>query len=108
MIGIEDFKRLDLRVGQITAAEPIPDRQRLLKVRVDLGDEHRTLVGGLATYYTPEQLVGLQVIVVANLEPAVIGGVRSEGMMLGVGCSDGRDIALLTVNKEVASGTRVE
>ncbi len=108
MIGINDFKRLDLRIGQILTAEPIPKKQRLLKVQVDLGDEQRTLVGGLAEYYTPDQLVGLQVVVVANLEPAMIGGVRSEGMMLGVGCSEGQDVALLTVNKAVTSGTRVE
>lgn len=108
MISIQDFKRLDLRVGQIRLAEPIPGARRLLKVQVDLGQEQRTLVAGLAAYYTPEQLIGLKVIVVANLEPATIRGILSQGMMLGAGCSDGEDVALLTINKDVPNGTPVE
>ena len=108
MINVQDFKRLDLRVGQISAAEPIPGADRLLKVQVDLGQEQRSLVAGLAAYYTPQQLIGLKVIVVANLEPATIRGVLSQGMMLGAGCSDGKEVALLTVNKDVPNGTPVE
>lgn len=108
MISLQEFKRLDLRVGQIHAVEPIPGAKRLLKVEVDLGQTQRTLVAGLAGYYTPEQLVGLKVIVVANLEPAAIRGILSQGMMLGAGCSQGEDIALLTVNKDVPNGTPVE
>ncbi len=108
MINLQDFKRLDLRVGQICEAEPIAGARRLLKVQVDLGQEQRTLVAGLAAYYTPEQLIGLKVIVVANLEPATIRGVLSQGMMLGAGCSGGQDVALLTVHKDVPNGTAVE
>ena len=108
MISINEFKRLDLRVGQIHKAEPIPEARRLLKVQVDLGQEQRTLVAGLAAYYTPQQLIGLKVIVVANLKPATIRGVLSQGMMLGAGCSDGEDVALLTINKDVPNGTPVE
>ncbi len=108
MINLQDFKRLDLRVGQIRAAEAIPGSHSLFKLQVDLGQEQRSLVAGLAAYYAPQQLVGLQVIVVANLEPATIRGVLSQGMMLGAGCSDGRDVALLTVNKDVPNGTPVE
>ena len=108
MIAMQDFKRLDLRVGQIDSAEVIPGSQRLLRVQVDLGGESRTLVAELAAYYSPEQLVGLKVIVVANMEPAVIRVVQSQGMMLGAGCSGGRDAALLTVNKDVPNGTQVE
>ncbi len=108
MINLQDFKRLDLRVGQICEAEPIAGARRLLKVQVDLGQEQRTLVAGLAAYYTPEQLIGLKVIVVANLEPATIRGVPSQGMMLGAGCSGGQDVALLTVHKDVPNGTAVE
>ena len=108
MINVQDFKRLDLRVGQISAAEPIPGAHRLLKVQVDLGQEQRSLVAGLAAYYAPQQLIGLKVIVVANLEPATIRGVLSQGMMLGAGCSDGKEVALLTVNKDVPNGTPVE
>ena len=108
MISMQEFKRLDLRVGQINQAEPIRGARRLLKVQVDLGGEQRTLVAGLAANYTPEQLIGLKVIVVANMEPATICGVLSQGMMLGTGCSDGQDIALLTTSKEVSNGTPVE
>ncbi len=108
MISMQDFKRLELRVGQIRAAQPISGARRLLQVQVDLGQEQRTLVAGLADYYTPDQLVGLKVVVVANMEPANIRGVRSEGMMLGAGCSGGQDVALLTVNKDVPNGTTVE
>lgn len=108
MIGLQNFKRLDLRVGQIRVAEPISGADRLLKVEVDLGQERRTLVSGLSGYYKPDQLVGLKVIVVANLEHTTIRGVVSQGMMLGAGCSNGQDVALLTVNKDVPNGTPVE
>jgi methionyl-tRNA synthetase len=108
VISVQDFKQLELRVGQIRAAQPIPGARRLLQVQVDLWQEQRTLVAGLADYYTPEQLVGLKVVVVANMEPATIRGVRSEGMMLGAGCSSGQDVALLTVNKDVPNGTPIE
>ena len=107
-ISMEHFKQLELRVGQIQQAEPIPGTRRLLKIQVDLGAEQRTLVAGLARYYAPEQLVGLRVIIVANMQPATIGGVLSQGMMLGAGCSGGQDVALLTVSKDVPNGTSVE
>ena len=108
MANYNDFKQLDLRVGQIKVAELITGAQRLYKVQVDLGDEQRTLVAGLAAYYAPAELVGLKVVVAANMEPATIHGVLSEGMMLGAGCNSGSDVALLTVNKDVENGTPVE
>lgn len=108
MISMEDFKRLDLRVGEIHVVEPIAGTKRLLKVQVDLGHEQRTLVVGLAAYYTPPQLTGMKVIVLANLEPATIRGVVSQGMLLGAGCNEGKDVGLLTVNKDVPNGTPVE
>jgi methionyl-tRNA synthetase len=108
MITVQDFRLLDLRVGQICSAGPIKGARRLLKVQVDLGQERRTLVAGLAAHYSPEDLIGLKVIVLANLEPATICGVDSQGMMLGAGCHEGAEIALLTVNKDVPNGTLVE
>ncbi len=107
-IIMQDLKRLDLRVGQVCQAEPIQGARRLLKIQVDLGQEQRTLVAGLARYYSPEQLIGLKVIVVVNMQSATICGVLSQGMMLGAGCSGGQDVALLTVSKEVPNGTPVE
>lgn len=108
MITQKDIEALDLRVAEILTAEPINGADRLLKVKVDLGREQRTLVAGLAPFYRPEELRGKKVIVVANMKPARIRGVQSEGMMLGAGCSSGKDAALLTVDKPVDSGARVE
>jgi len=107
MISLDDFKRLDLRVGEIVSAERIPGSARLLRVDVDLGTERRTLVAGLAEHYPPGSLNGFRVIVLTNLEPAVIRGVRSEGMLLGAGCTGGAP-ALLTVTRPVPSGTAVQ
>ncbi len=107
MVSVGDFKRLDLRVGQVVEAEAILGAPRLLKVTVDLGGELRALVGGLAERYAPAGLRGLQVIVIANLEPAAIRGVRSEGMMLGVGCGQPGAVSLLTGQRPVANGAPV-
>ncbi len=107
MISLEEFKRIDLRVGEILSAETIAGSDRLLKLTVDLGDEQRVLVGGLAQSYTPNQLQGLRVIVVTNLAPAKIRGVESQGMLLGVSCQDQKAAGLLTVNRPVPNGTPV-
>ena len=107
MISLDEFKRVELRVGEILLAEPIPGSDRLLKLTVDLGGVRRTVVGGLAQSYVPEQLRGLQVVVAANLAPARIRGVESQGMLLGVGCGAAKAVALLTVNRRVPNGTPV-
>ncbi|MCH9627154.1 MAG: Methionine--tRNA ligase [Chlamydiales bacterium] len=86
-IVIDDFFKVDLRVGLITAAEKLPKSKKLLKLQVDLGFETRTLLSGISQHYTPEELVGKKVIVVANLKPATIMGVESQGMVLA-GCLD--------------------
>jgi methionine--tRNA ligase beta chain len=96
------------RRAQVTSAERIPKTEHLLKVTVDLGGEERTLVAGLARHYTPQQLLGLKVVVVANLQPTTIRGIESNGMLLGAGCTGGDDIALLSVNRDVGNGTRVD
>ena len=108
MVTLDDFRRIELRVGEVVAAEPIPGTDKLLAVTVDLGDERRTLVGGLAQSYAPEQLRGVQVVVVANLEPAVIRGVRSQGMLLGVGCAQPGEVALVTMHRPVRNGAPVQ
>jgi methionyl-tRNA synthetase len=108
MIGLEDFRKVELRVAQVIAAERVPKTDRRLKLSVDLGEEGRTLVAGLGAHYRPEELVGLKVIIVANLEPAVVRGIESNGMMLGVGCSDRDEIAVVTLNRDAPNGTRVE
>ncbi len=108
MITLSEFKRVDLRVGEIIEAVPIIGTNRLLKVDVDVGGERRTLVAGVAHQYTPTQLHGMKVIVVTNLEPAKIRGIISQGMMLGANCHTDQEIALLTVSRDVPNGTPVE
>ena len=108
MISLEDFRKIDLRVAQIISVEKIPKTERLLGVKVDLGGEERILVAGVGSQYQPEELVGLKVIVVANLRPAIIRGIESNGMMLGVGCSDRDKIALLTTDRDAPNGAAVE
>lgn len=108
MLTLDDFKRIDFRVGEVVAAEPVQGARRLLKLTVDLGHERRTLVGSLAQSYTPEELHGLQIVVMMNLEPGMIRGVVSEGMMLGVGCERPGEVALLTVHRRVPNGTAVQ
>lgn len=108
MLTLDDFKRIDFRIGEVVAAEPIQGARRLLKVTVDLGDEKRTLVGSLAQSYAPHELPGLQVVVMTNLEPATIKGVVSQGMMLGVGCEQPGAVALLTVHRRVPNGAAVQ
>lgn len=106
MLTLQDFRQADLRVGEIVAAEPISGSRRLLRLQVALAAETRTLVAGLAGHYQPRELVGLKVVLLANLEPAVIHGVRSEGMLLGAACDDAP--ALLTVSRPVPNGTPVQ
>jgi len=108
MITLDDFRKVDLRVAQIISAERIEKTEKLLKVKVELENEERTLVAGLGAHYEPEELVGLKVIVVANLQSAVIKGIESNGMMLGVGCNNRESIALLTINRDAPNGAHVE
>lgn len=108
MISFKEFQKLDLRVGEIVSAEPVPNADKLLKLSVDLGDETRTMVAGIALSYKPEELVGKSVVVVANLEPATIRGVRSEGMILA-GWVEGDDtsISIVRPDRDVPRGSRV-
>jgi methionyl-tRNA synthetase len=107
VISMDVFRQIELQVGEILTAERVSGSDRLLKLTVDLGGERRSIVGGLGQSYTPEELKGLQVVVVANLAPARIKGIESAGMLLGVGCEDARTVALLTVNRRVPNGTLV-
>ena len=88
MIKIDDFAKVDLRVAEIIAAEPVPKTEKLLKLQVSLGDEERTVVSGIAKFYKPEELIGKHVILVANLKPAKLRGVMSHGMLLAASKGD--------------------
>ncbi|MBW2580182.1 MAG: methionine--tRNA ligase subunit beta, partial [Deltaproteobacteria bacterium] len=104
LIKLDEFSRLDLRVAEILQAESIPGSKNLLKLEVDLG-EKRTVVAGIAGHYRPEDLVGQQVILVANLKPAKLMGVRSEGMIL-VGDAEG-EMVLIAPEKKVKPGSPI-
>jgi methionyl-tRNA synthetase len=104
-ISIDRFKQVRLRVGTVLAAEPVPKSKKLLKLTVDLGDETRTVVAGIALAYRPEDLAGKQVVVVANLEPATLMGVESQGMVLAAS-GDGAPV-LLHPGAAVPAGTVV-
>jgi methionyl-tRNA synthetase len=104
-LPIDRFMELDLRVARIEEAARIPNADRLLKLRVDLGGESRQLVAGIAAVYEPEALIGKRIIVVANLKPARLRGVLSEGMLLAADLG-GKPI-LATFDEPVEPGTRV-
>ena len=103
-IVVDDLEKIDLRVATITHAEPVPRAKKLLKLEVDLG-EKRTILAGISESYSPEELVGKQIIVVANLKPAKMMGILSNGMMLAA--IDNKRLAIVTLDKTVAPGTQL-
>ncbi|HKA34495.1 MAG TPA: methionine--tRNA ligase subunit beta [Candidatus Binatia bacterium] len=105
MINIEEFRKLELRVGVVKSAKAHPKADRLIVLKVDLGTEERQIVAGIRAHYQPEELVGKQVVVVANLESAVLRGIESQGMVLAA--SDGERIVVLSPEKIVAAGSKV-
>jgi methionyl-tRNA synthetase len=105
-ITIEDFAKLDLRVARVVSAEAVEKSNKLLKLTLEVGDETRQVVSGIAKYYAPEQLVGKTVILVANLKPAKLMGIVSEGMILAA-TDDKGNLALLTVDQDIASGSKI-
>ena len=106
MIDITQFKSVSLRVGHILTAEKVEKADKLLKFTVDLGSEQRTIVSGIAKYYTPEEMLGKQVVVVANLKPAKLRGIESQGMLLCAVSADG-DVVLVSPEKRVPAGSEV-
>jgi methionyl-tRNA synthetase len=104
-ISIDDFGRVELRVAEVRAAQAVPKSKKLLKLTVSLGTEERTLVAGIAEHYAPADLVGKKVIIVANLEPAKLMGIESNGMVLA-GLADGR-LAVLTLDRDLPAGARI-
>jgi methionyl-tRNA synthetase len=105
-IDYEDFQRVELRTAEVVAAEKVPGADRLLKLKVRLGTEERQIVAGIAQHYQPAELVGKMIIVVANLKPARIRGLESQGMLLAA--QKGKTLTLLTVDQAgVTSGREV-
>ena len=104
-IGIEDFFKTELRVAKVLACEKVEKSKKLLKFRLSLGCEERTVVSGIAQFYSPEELIGKNVVLVANLKPAVLAGIESNGMIL---CADGGDkVILINPPEDAPVGSRV-
>ena len=106
-ITIDEFARVELRVAEVIAAEKVPKTDKLLKLTLKLREEERTVVGGIAGFYEPEDLLGKKVIVVANLQPAKLRGIVSEGMILAA-LDEQDNLALVGLDRDMPSGSRVQ
>ena len=104
-ISYDEFSRLDLRVAEIINVEEIENADKLYKLEIKLGDENRILVAGIKQHYEKEALIGKKIIIIANLEPRKMKGVESQGMLLAA--SDDENIVLLTIDKDIESGTKI-
>ncbi|MHA1530947.1 MAG: methionine--tRNA ligase [Candidatus Heimdallarchaeota archaeon] len=105
LISYKEFQKLDLRVGTIKTIEPIKDANKLVKIIVDIGTEERQIVAGIAERYKPEELIGKQIIIIVNLEPAKIRGVESNGMLLAADADP--EISVLIPLRKVPDGSKV-
>ncbi|MBQ3225940.1 MAG: methionine--tRNA ligase [Clostridia bacterium] len=104
-IGIEDFAKVELKVGLVLESKPVEGAEKLLVSQIKIGDETRQIVSGIAKYYDPSELVGKKVVVVTNLKPVKLRGVLSEGMILAA--SDKKELTVLTVDKDIPDGTKI-
>ncbi|MGI6188786.1 MAG: methionine--tRNA ligase [Caldicoprobacteraceae bacterium] len=105
-ITIDDFAKLDIRVAKVVNAEPVKKTDRLLKLTLELGNQTRQVVSGIARYYTPDELIGKKVILLANLKPIKLRGELSQGMILAA-ADDSDNLALLTVDREIPTGSKI-
>ncbi len=103
-VGIEDFLKLDLRLAKVLEAEKVEGSEKLLKLKLSLGDEERTVVAGIAKFYSPEELVGKKILMVANLKPRKIFGIESQGMILAL--SDGNTMSLIVPDRDLKEGAK--
>ena len=106
-ITIDDFAKVELKVGTVIACEKHPKADKLLVEQVDLGDETRQIVSGIAKFYSPEAMIGQKVVVVTNLKPVKLRGVESQGMILCAAQEDDADLSLVTIAKDLPNGTIV-
>jgi methionyl-tRNA synthetase len=105
-IGIDDFAKVDLRIVEITAAERVKKAKKLLKLTVNDGVGERTVVSGIAKWYEPEALIGKKVILVSNLNPAVLCGIESQGMILAADCGED-NVSVIFADDSIDVGAKV-
>ena len=105
MINFEEFSKIDLRVVKIIKAEKVENSEKLIKLKVDGGEEKRQIIAGIGKYYKPEHLVGREIIMVWNLEPKILFGLKSQGMLLAA--RDGEKPIILIPEKEAPVGAKV-
>lgn len=107
VIQYDDFARLDLRVATVREAQEHPNADKLLVLKLDVGGNERQVVAGLRGYYTPESLVGRQIVIVANLAPRMMRGVESQGMLLAASTEDRSAVVVLSPERSVPAGCKV-
>jgi methionyl-tRNA synthetase len=107
LISFDDFFKTELKVAEIIAAEKVEKTDKLLKLSLQVGEEKRIIVAGIALHYTAEELLGKKIIIVANLKPAKLRGIESQGMLLAATAPDKKKMTLLTVDSDVPSGSKV-
>ncbi len=105
IISFEEFGKMQLKTATVIAAEKVEGADKLLKLQIDLGDEKRQIVAGIAQYYTAEEMIGKTLVVVCNLKPAKIRGIESNGMLLAA--QSGKDLVLLATDKDIPPGADV-
>lgn len=105
-ISLDDFKKIELKVGTVLEVERVEGSEKLLKLKVDLGSEQRQILSGIAKFYPPESLVNKQIIVIANLQPRTMMGLESQGMVLAADTPDGP--VILIPEKEVLAGAGIK
>ena len=106
-ISIDDFAKVELKVGEVLKCEKVEKADKLLKSQIKIGNEVRQIVSGIAQYYSPEEMVGKKVIVVCNLKPVKLRGILSEGMILAASDDNG-NMVLVSTDKDIESGAKVE
>jgi methionyl-tRNA synthetase len=108
-IEIDDFAKVDLRVGQVLSAERIPKADKLLLMKVDIGEEQpRQILAGIAQYYEPEKLIGRKVVIVANLKPRKLRGLESQGMVVAASYGEEGRPVIATFTEDVPNGARLK
>ena len=100
-----DFQKLDIRIGKVTAAERVPETDKLLRLEIDFGSEQRQVITGMAEFFDPEYFIGKEIPVLCNVEPRTIKGIESQGMILAAD-SEGAP-TLLHPEKEIPPGTKI-